>query len=134
MAALANPLDEIYKEIMSVRNAFAEFDFCYNNGGNVNTFNFLATQYGKLDRAVKRLSTAFKKHKAQPEIAEYSQLAFDHLLSYNIYEAMKYDFEIAKPIFDARLHLDMERWPDFKDWDPVEVDWETVNTRFKKAI
>lgn len=132
MGAITPALDEMFDVQHRLNNAFNDMPVIYKLGSNKIAFNALAAEYGKIEKALKEFRKVLKRHSNIPEVVEYYKEA-ESLLPASAYELMKQDFEAFLPVAEQRLASDMSRFPDFKHWDNAEIDWDTVNKRFKEA-
>lgn len=124
---------ELFDAQLAVSAALREFRFVYATGAGRTPFHYLAGQYGSLQKRFKELTALIKKHSKQDEVASYYFKASVSILPIPLYDIMKADFELMIPVFAARRQHDIERYPDFDMWEPLEIDWEVVNKNFKEA-
>lgn len=132
-AALGKAASELFDAQMAVSAAFREFRFVYATGAGRTPFHYLAGLYGSLQKRFKELAALIKKHGKQDELAMYYYKATVSILPLPVYDFMKSDFELMIPVFAARRQHDMDRYPDFDMWEPLEIDWEVANVNFKNA-
>ena len=124
---------ELFDAQMAVSAALREFRFVYATGAGRTPFHYLAGLYGALQKRFKELTALIKKHSKQDEVASYYYKASVSILPIPLYDIMKADFELMAPVFAARRQHDVERYPDFDMWEPLEIDWEVANKNFKDA-
>lgn len=132
MRAIKPAISEVYDASfpLTAGTVFADINFCYEHGGNHITFSYLAGVYGRAAGALKWLNRKMQKHSKIAELTGY-YAGVD--LKYDVYAAMKEDFAEALEIFKLRRHIEEKRWPNFHEWEPVEVRWDVVNENFKAA-
>lgn len=132
MRAIKSAISEVYDASfpLTAGTVFADINFCYEHGGNYITFSYLASVYGRIAGALKWFNQKYRKHVKLPEITSYYRGGFE---KYDVYAAMKEDFEMALKLFLQRREAEKLRWPDFNEWEPVEVRWDVVNENFKVA-
>lgn len=124
---------ELFDAQLAVSAALREFRFVYATGAGRTPFHYLAGLYGALQKRFKELTALIKKHSKQDEVASYYFKASTAILPVPLYDIMKADFELMIPVFAARRQHDVERYPDFDMWEPLEIDWEVANKNFKDA-
>lgn len=132
MKALLPTLQVMYDLQLKLLAAFRDIKFCYETGSNVHTYTYLASRYGGIAKAYKEFAIELKKHRKQPEIAEYYEpepFNFD----LNWYDWMKTELECVRGVFKQRMDYDKSRfvWDQWDDWD---VDWDAVNAAYKGAL
>lgn len=132
MRAIKAAVSEVYDASfpLTAGTAFADINFCYEHGGNHITFSYLAGVYGRVAGALKWFNQKYRKHAKIPELTSYYRGGFER---YDVYAAMKEDFDVALELFSQRREAEKLRWPDFQEWEPVEVRWDVVNENFKAA-
>lgn len=133
VVALGKAASELFDAQLAVSAAFREFHFLYRTGAGQTPFHYLAGLYGSLQKRFKELSALIKKHSKQDELAAYYYKAACSILPIPLYDIMKADFELMEPVFAGRRERDIKRFPDFDMWEPLEIDWEVANRRFKEA-
>lgn len=132
MNTLFKPLNELYDAQLALFATFTEFRYCYTFGSGCTTNYYLAGLYGSWAKRAKEFSAILKKHSAQPEIAEYYQMMQGYLKT-DIYAMMKRDFINCIVAFASRRAVDITKYPEWDNWEPLELDWEIVNKKFKEA-
>lgn len=132
MNTLFKPLNELYDAQLALFATFTEFRYCYTFGSGCTTNYYLASLYGSWAKRAKEFSALLKKHSSQPEIAEYYQFMQEHLKT-DVYAMMKQDFINSIVAFAKRRAIDVAKYPKWDKWEPLELDWEIVNARFKAA-
>lgn len=132
MRAIKPAIAEVYNASfpLTAGTVFADINFCYEHGGNHITFSHLASVYGRVAGALKWFNQKLKKHGKVSELTDY-YAGIDP--KFDVYAAMKEDFEEALKLFELRHSIEKSRWPDFNAWEPVEVRWDLVNENFKAA-
>lgn len=124
---------ELFEAQMAVSAALREFRFVYRTGAGRTPFHYLAGLYGALQKRCKEMLALLKKHGKQVEVSSYYYKASTSILALPLFDIMKSDFELMIPVFAARREYDIERYPHFDMWEPLEIDWEVVKTNFKEA-
>ena len=132
MNTLFKPLNELYDAQLALFATFTEFRYCYTFGSGCTTNHYLAGLYGAWAKRAKEFSALLKKHAAQPEIVEYYQI-MQTFLKRDVYAMMKHDFIESAHAFSNRRLVDEAKYPEWTLWEPLEVDWEVINKRFKDA-
>lgn len=132
MRVIKPAISEVYDASfpLTAGTVFADINFCYEHGGNHITFSYLAGVYGRIAGALKWFNQKYRKHVKIPELTSYYRGGYER---YDVYAAMKEDFEMALNLFMIRHELERQCWPEFNAWEPVEIRWDVVNERFKAA-
>lgn len=132
MKTLEKPFNDLYEAQLALFASFTEFRYCYKYGSGCTTNHYLAGLYGTWAKRAKEFGILLKKHANQKEIADY----YVHMMAFvkvDVYEAMKHDFVSTIVAFAARRAVDMAKYPEWDQWEPLALDWEVVNKRYKEA-